>query len=221
MAYTAYSPISFVSYDKSKPPEQNPANAFWQSAMITGIESGIQGIESALVAADLNTVSEAGGLVAWGASLGGGGDFLTKAVADTLYPAIADFDALGATVSGKADTSALADYLTATDAASTYATQTALTDGLATKADSAALADYLTEADAASTYATTQAVESVEQVAMAGSATAADAMSLAQDNKIVSGEYTYDATTFEPKTLTLAFAGEDVAPVTITLTPEA
>lgn len=218
MAYTAYTPVSFVNYDKNKPPAENPANAFWQGTMITNIDGGIQAIESALLAADLNTVSEAGGLVAWGATLGGGGDFLTKAVADTLYPAIADFNTLETTVSGKADTSALSAYLTTEAAASTYLTSAAAATTYLTSAD--ATSTYLTQTAAASTYATSMELTSVEEVAQAASSSAADAMATANDIKIVSGEYKYDSATFEPRELTLVMNDAEAAPITITLTPE-
>lgn len=48
----------------------------------------------------------------------------------------------------------LSAYLTKTEAGTTYATQTALTEGLADKADASALADYETTAHASATYAT-------------------------------------------------------------------
>jgi len=81
------------------------------------------------------------------------------------FAAASDVSDLQSAVSGKADASALADYLTTSAASSTYALASDLSDLQSTvsgKADSSALASYLTSADASSTYALASDLSSVQ-----------------------------------------------------------
>ena len=81
----------------------------------------------------------------------------------------AKLGAMDSSISGKADTTAIADMLTKTEASSKYATTEAMTSALADKADTSALAGYvqtsaisdmLTKTEASSTYATSESVTS-------------------------------------------------------------